>query len=304
MKTTFFRNLLIGIALLSMAACAGSDSQVSLMLTDAPGDDVRAAVVTVDQIYLQGDVDGEEATDATDERTVLRDEPITVDLVDLSNSAKLLVDDHVVPAGTYSQLRFVISGAAVAVDRDEKLQVWATPGYTALPDGELVGELRIPSWSSSGFKVEVPGDAVELYDESRTFLVDFDVAESISTDTGSGDLVMRPVIEATDLELSSTLEVQVSLPTSYALVVSNTFAVLRDADGNFEGRIPLESDGGVGVATFHFLRPSEGPFLFSIDVVAAVDIELMTTPDLPLIIDLESGTSEAVELEVTGYVIL
>src|SRR5690606_35628407 len=88
-------------------------SRVNLLLTDAPGD-VLAAVVTIEQIYLQGsDAEGEGG------RIVLRDEAVTTDLLTLVDDTQLLVDDVEVPEGMYGQLRFVISGGYIEVENDD-----------------------------------------------------------------------------------------------------------------------------------------------------------------------------------------
>ena len=64
--------------------------------------------MTIDEIYLQG----------SDGRTVLRDRDTTVNLLTLANDAATLVDEAIVPAGSYEQLRFVISGAYIEVEGD------------------------------------------------------------------------------------------------------------------------------------------------------------------------------------------
>jgi len=151
MKGKLGYSALAALASLVMTGCARGDSRISLLLTDAPGDDVRAANVTIDQIYLQpGDAEpgsahaGSGDASAEPARVVLRDQPITTDLVTLANDTETLVDDISIPPGTYAQLRFVINGAAVALARDGGVGVWSTPGYAALPEGAPMGELKLP----------------------------------------------------------------------------------------------------------------------------------------------------------------
>ena len=88
----------------ALAACGDSTNadtgRISLKLTDAPGD-FQKAVVTIDQIYLQGGSD----ENPSGGRVVLLSTPVTTDLLTLANSVQDLVTDAVVPAGTYSQLR-------------------------------------------------------------------------------------------------------------------------------------------------------------------------------------------------------
>ena len=82
---------------------------LSIRLTDATGD-FKKAVVTIDRVTLQP------GNDSTAQAIVLRDTPITTDLLTLANDVATLVDGAVVPAGTYGQLRFVISGAYIEVE--------------------------------------------------------------------------------------------------------------------------------------------------------------------------------------------
>lgn len=251
-------------------------------------------MVTIDRVYLQGE----------NERVVLLDEPVTTDLAALVNTADLLVDDHVVSDGVYAQLRLVIGGAAVSLRRDGGLEVYATPGYPNLPDGTSAGDLTIPSWSSSGFKVKAPDGALEVEGEQRLLLVDFDIAESVGQETGAGDLVMRPVIDAIDLELSATIELDVSFGAIDPAMVEGTAAILRDVGGNIEARTLLELDGdpGTATATFRFLRPDEGPFSLAFEPVDGV-AALHTSPTLPTEIGVSSGRITAIALTVDSVVL-
>jgi hypothetical protein len=120
---------------------------MTIQLTDAAGD-VEAAVVTISEVYLQG----------SGGRVTLSDDEVTVDLVDLANSTALLVDEAVVPEGTYSELRFVITGAYVEVENATGgTDIYASsPSYSGLPTGATVtGELQMPSLAQSGLKVEL-----------------------------------------------------------------------------------------------------------------------------------------------------
>ena len=100
----------VGTAVACSAAATenATSGKITVLLTDAPGD-VKTAVVTISQIYLHGD--GEDASG----RVILRDTPITTDLLTLANSTADLVKDATVPAGTYGQLRFVITGGYVEI---------------------------------------------------------------------------------------------------------------------------------------------------------------------------------------------
>src|SRR5262245_7940400 len=107
------------------SGCGGDESSVAIRLIDvntvagSVAFDIRSAVVTIDQIYLQGQ----------DRRVVLSETPITADFL----ATPALVSGMTVPEGTYAQLRFVISGAYIMVPRDDGEATYATPGYAAVP---------------------------------------------------------------------------------------------------------------------------------------------------------------------------
>lgn len=184
----------LGFALL-LGACDGGTSpgtgHLTIRLTDAPGL-VKVAVVTISEISLQGG----------DGRVVLSSDPVTTDLVTLAGTSQTLVQDAVVPDGTYGQLRFVITGAYIEVENsDGSTSIYASsPTYEGLPGGaQVAGALQMPSFAQSGLKVNLPGDALTISDE-HCLRVDFDVAQSFGHGAGqSGQWVMHPVINATEV---------------------------------------------------------------------------------------------------------
>src|SRR5215218_2491874 len=103
------RRAALVLALVAFAACDGhapnATTSFSVMLKDAPGD-VQHAVVTISEVDLVGSGGVQ----------VLSQTPTTVDLLTLAASAITLVQDAEIPSGTYSQLRFKITGACLAVD--------------------------------------------------------------------------------------------------------------------------------------------------------------------------------------------
>lgn len=258
------KHLLIALALATApfaAACGDGTSsegegKISVQLTDAPGDNITAAIVTITQIYLQGDSG----------RVVLSDDVFVTDLVSLHNDTQLLVTDAVVPNGRYHQLRFVITGAYVEVVENGQAVVYATPDYAEVPvTANVVGELKTPSWDASGLKIKLPNDRVDVVGDQRIYVVDFDVAESFQTATGNGDWVLRPNLTATEIGFTGTIDVGVSLAAGVVAtpaMLADIEVVLSDAEGNFEGALPLadlDSDGDYE-ASFRFVTPTEGPF--------------------------------------------
>ena len=171
----------------------GDTTRLSILLTDAPGD-VQEAVVTIDAVQLVGEGGILTLTDA----------PTTVDLLTLAGTTADLVTDAVVPSGTYTELRFLVSGGYLAVENEGgTTDIYASsPDYAGLPAGAVVaGELQMPSFAQSGIKVVLQGDALALTEDSKVLLVDFDVEQSFGRSAGqSGMWVMHPVITGGEIE--------------------------------------------------------------------------------------------------------
>ena len=289
------------VALSALGACSDSTGvgpgKISILLTDAPGD-VKAAVVTISEIYLQGS-----------DRVVLRDEPVTIDLLTLANSTALLVDEATVPAGTYSQLRFVITDAYIEVENgDGTTNIYASsPSYSGLPSGARVaGELQMPSLAQSGLKVDLPGGAVRIEGDQRILLVDFDVAQSFGhLAGGSGRWVMHPVVHATDFVATGTLTATlrpaqgVTLPTvnNHLVTLGEFKAALSNSAGSRE-ELPMTDANGDGVyeAIFRFLVPGA----YSLDLVAPSTINFVTTPARPLAVQVGSGATGRSDFTLTS----
>jgi hypothetical protein len=265
------------VAALAVAACSSSQrdsGSISIRLTDAPGADVKSAVVTIGRITLHGS-GGEQ---------VLRDDEVTIDLVDYVNTTFPLVDSVKVPVGTYTQLRMQITGGCLVVADPDGVGTlaFASPGY--LPaDVHADGLLKMPSFAQSGLKVILPGDALVVRAESKILLVDFDVARSFGHEAGSsGSWVMHPVVKANDLLLSgsvvATLGRNAPLAEFDPLPLGSFTAVLGSAEGTEEtlAFVP-EGAGTFARAAFQFLLPGtytvavRGPPGFDVEPAGTVE---------------------------------
>jgi hypothetical protein len=266
-------------AIAPLTSCSDSTSagnaKLSVLLTDAPGD-VKAAVVTIDEIYLQGSG-----------RIVLMDQPVTTDLLTLANSTAELVKDAVVPAGSYGQLRFVVSGAYIEVENgDGTTSIYATsPDYAGLPAGaQVAGTLQTPSFDQSGLKVNLPGGALHLAAEEKILLVDFDVAQSFGHEAGGSDSwVMHPVLKATDLQTTGDAAVTLSLGESVTLptlgdaqlTLGDFEAVLTASDMSTKELAFTDDDGdGTFEADLHFLAPGD----YTVTVAGPAGVTFATDP--------------------------
>ena len=292
-------------------------ARLTLLLTDAPGN-VEAAVVTITDIYLQGSGDDDGG------RVYLRqDDAVTTDLLDLSNDVIELVDDYEIPAGTYSQLRFVISGAYLEVeDGDGGTTVFATsPDYEGLPAGvEADGELKCPSCAQSGFKVllgPVNGDFDDdldedddeevVFDGEQTILVDFDVSRSFGHEAGnSGKWVMRPTLKATRLVSAAELDVTLALadsalelPLIDSVPVSlGAFEVTLTPAAGGDPKTAAFTDAdedGVWSANFGYLFPGE----YEVGLVGPPLLSFLAEVALPVVVTVDEGEDATVDLRLT-----
>jgi hypothetical protein len=284
------------VAAFAMGACDDSPTgtepgQMTLLLTDAPGD-FATAIVTIERIELLRDDEAadDSSDDAEDNRIVLMDQAWTGDLLELSNDVDSLVSEITIPGGSYSQLRFIISGGCIAVENeDSSTSVYASNGYTEC--GAADGNLQMPSLASSGLKVNLPA-GFSVDGDHRIVLLDFDVSESFGHVAGnSGNWVMHPVIHASEIVMSGNLDVSVVVADSVELpreLTADSFMVQIDD----EPAVAVVN----GVAGFDFLLPGT----YSVDLVTPDSVTVTTDPSLPLSIEIGSSDDETATITITS----
>jgi len=288
------RSLALPIALLALSCGSGGGGgtgKVTVLLKDAPAPDVRSAVVTIAQVALMGDGGA----------IVVRDTPVTTDLLTLATDVATLVDAAAVPAGTYTQLRFVITGAYLDVGGTLYA---SSPTYEGLPPGAVVvGELKMPSYDRSGLKIILPDGGLVVGAAGQTLVVDFDVAQSFGHGTGQPDRwVMHPVIKATQLAQTGGVDVTVALAPEVVLpgelTLGDFIALLSPAAGGDQTPLPL-SDRGDGTfgASFSLLAAGE----YQLDLAAPPALAgFEIAPPVPLIVTVLPGQVTRQDFLVTA----
>jgi hypothetical protein len=286
-------------ALLTVALLAGCgddaglrDGSMTMHLTDAPADSITAAVVTVEQIYLQS---GDDSTDAGG-RVVLLDSAFTVDLRDLQNTSQQLFENITIPGGAYAQLRFVISGGYIEVSENGEASIYATsPDYEGLPAGATVdGELQMPSFAQSGLKVTIGSGALRFDGDHRIILVDFDVSQSFGHGAGPDTWVMHPVIIGSEIEATGSVEGTVSLAPGVALPNALTLADLQVRLGG-ETQALLFING-----EFRYDFDLVVPGRYAFGVVAPAGVTITVTPALPDTVTVSSGATLTQDIVITA----
>jgi hypothetical protein len=254
-----------------------------------------AAGVTISQIYLQGQGG----------RTVLRDTPATVDLCNLAAETLALVDGVNVPSGTYNELRLVITGGFVQLASDGT--VYATDGYP-LPSGvpAATGSLQLPSWGTSGLKVDFAGGAVTLGTEQRVWALDFDVEQSFGRAAGaSGQWVMGPIVKLADLSFTGSVEVKLVLGSGVTLpTIGGTALTLGDFSATADNgttSVTQAFDATSGSTTF-YLPPSATAYTISLVKPSSVTVTATSAPDPPTATITEGAQAPAVTFTLQSVV--
>lgn len=251
---------------LPMAACdGGTDAEfgtISILLTDAPGDEVVRAFVTITDIYLQGQ--GGEQDPEGSRVYLLEGAEETHDLLTLAETTAELVVGQEVPTGTYGQLRIVLSGGCIETGDGS---VFASAGYDEC--GAATGSLQMPSMAQSGVKVLLNGLNVD--GGQQVLLLDFNVEDSFGRVAGaSGQWVMTPVIHTSELGLTASVVATLSapdveLPGTYEL---GQFSATLDPVESDSSRVSFtdEDEDGTYEARFRFLVPEDEPFEVRLNV--------------------------------------
>jgi hypothetical protein len=263
---------------------SGDEPRVTVRLTDAAGD-IKAAVVTISEINLQGD----------NGKVVLRSDAVTTDLIDLANATATLVDAAPVPAGNYSQLRFVITGGYVEIENaDGSTSIYASsPSYAGLPSGAVVtGDLQMPSLAHSGLKVDFPTTELSITTD-QDLLIDFNVSESFGHVAGnSGKWVMHPVIKGAQFTTAATVVATLKLNTGVTLPAlpsgAVTLAAFKAKLGNDVVSFTDPDGDGVFEARFRFLLPGT----YALSVLVPTGLAITTNLALPLNVTVDAGETE------------
>jgi len=189
-KSTFLFAIFLLISLL-LFNCNDRETdnetaRVQLVLVDAPGDYEEVNVEIIDIQY-----NSKEGEKGWKSFTPENGYPIQVDLTKLIAGNDLLLTDEIIPAGTFKQIRLILS------DNNTVL----------LEGGTTPVHLDTPSAEQSGLKIML--DENLEGGSSYTFILDWDVQRSVVKAGNSGKYILKPVIRANAEVNSGTLGGQV-----------------------------------------------------------------------------------------------
>jgi hypothetical protein len=244
-----FRNsiaLALVTAALGVAGC-GSDSgttgQLSIRLTDAPGDYVQSATIWVSSIYLIG------GADTSGSRFTITSTPAAYELMSLQNGVTAALGTATIPVSDYTQMRLIVDSARVTLK----------PGITI--GGASTVSLQTPSSvQRNGIKVNFSGP-LHVAAGQTVLIVDFDVARNFVFQGPRGapnGVSFKPVLHAVVDDIAASIAgtvgpsaVAALKPAVYAIVGSDTVA-------------SAQADSATGAYRLRYLDPRVSPFTVAV----------------------------------------
>lgn len=206
---TFSLAIFLGFTACDSTNGNGGTGTMAVTMTDAPAN-YDSVMITIDKVRVNKDSNAEtDSTESDNEAendgwVTIQSEPMTVNLLNLTNGNKISLGSKELEAGHYSQVRFILGS-----------------NNTVTVDGETYA-LQTPSGQQSGLKLNVDAEVQE--NTTYTLLVDFDAARSI-VQQGNGGYLLKPVLHATRLEETGSISGAVN-PTDFK---TNVLAV-QDGD--------------------------------------------------------------------------
>lgn len=288
----------VAVAAFGTVACDGGtspdgQSTLSVQLTDQPAADLSEAWVEITRIVLQGTAGG---------FTLYDGPPVQLDLLELGSETEDLVVNKTIPSGAYAQLWLYV-GAAHAVTTTG--EVYSTDGSVPpTRSGQPDGVLECPSCGETGIKVNLPEGGLQLQNESKILMLDFDAAESYGRKAGeSGVWVLDPLITSSELEASGSVEGSVSADVSIPDCGSLTGSVEHFVPELLDGTTVVASGdvGSSGSYLINFLEPKTYGADFAVTVDASdtqqYRFDAMASPTS---VSVESGTTHTVDYTITA----
>ena len=216
------------------APAVAQTGTLRVALTDAPrcrvaNEDLDKVYVTVERVRVHQSADDNPATGSWYEIEIVnpqtqRPEPRKINLLDLTNGRLEELGTTPIPAGTYSQVRLVLSPNR-----------GSSPANSLVLDGETVEiPLRTPSAAQSGLKIIHPFTVQP--DTVVDLVIDFDACRSIVA-LGNGGYLLKPILTASLKLVAAIVGVVDPLVSNVVVSAQKDGKVVRstipDGDGNF-----------------------------------------------------------------------
>ncbi len=212
--------LFFAASVLLVGCGTGSNSgsgSMTVEMTDAPIDSADAVNVFIERVEVnkEGSAEG---------WVTLNEPQQEYDLLELTNGATTVIGSSELEAGTYQQIRLILSQDGHSVEVDGK-----------------VHDMMVPSGPQTGVKLNINAEIQE--DIEYVLLLDFDASRSV-VEAGQNNpevkYLLKPVISAKEKAITGNIEGTVNPadaePLVYAIANSDTLAstVADTADGYFK----------------------------------------------------------------------
>lgn len=226
--------LMIGLIAFIAISCddvntSGTDTgkaQMNVRLTDAPGDyqevNIDIQGMRIHYTPTSSDTASSDTASADGKWIDLPVEPVTVNLLELSNGIDTLLAEAELDPGYYKELRLILGD-------DNTVMVDST-----------IQDLKVPSGQQSGYKIKFKTELEA--GEELDVIVDFDAGRSVHKAGKSGKYILKPVLKAfvedgDEAEVGSIagiVDPSEAAPNVYVLMDEDTTATTQtDEDGSF-----------------------------------------------------------------------
>lgn len=193
---------------------------VSVLLTDAPFpvDMVAEVNILIDRISIRKDEDPE--VKDTSQFFLISEETQELNLLDLRNGITAQIGEAELEAGVYDQIRLHIVEANIVLNDDE----------------QTVFDLKIPSGTSSGLKINIVNGLEVTGGSMNTLILDFDVSNSfvvqgnVKSPKGIKGFIFKPVIRATAEDISGSIEGVVTTGEANTLLPNIPVQILQSGE--------------------------------------------------------------------------
>lgn len=258
--TTFAFIASFGLLLTGCGTDSGGSGMGSMTveMTDAPIDSADAVNVFIERVEVNNTEDEEEGWET------LSEPQQEYNLLDLTNGATEVIGAGDLEAGTYPQIRLVLS----------------REGHSVEVDGE-VHDMFVPSGAQTGIKLNIDAEIEE--DIDYVLLLDFDASRSV-VEAGANEqnpYILKPVIKAKEKAITGNIEGVVepadAEPVVYAIADEDTLAsTIADTD-NGEFRLIGLEEGSYDVS----VDPRNEDYEST--TVEGVEVEVEETTDIETI---------------------
>ena len=212
--------LLIGLSILFVGCGTDSDTgsgTLTVEMADAPIDSADAVNVFIESVEVnrEGSSDG---------WVTLNEPQQEYDLLELTNGATTVIGSSELEAGTYQQIRLILS----------------QDGHSVEVDGQAY-DMKVPSGPETGVKLNINAEIQE--DIEYVLLLDFDASRSVvkaGQNNPAVQYLLKPVISATEKAITGNIEGTVdpieAQPVVYAIAGSDTLTstIADTSDGYFK----------------------------------------------------------------------